>query len=104
MGQLAEDTSNAAQGRLSELEAYKQRNSSEVEHLKAELHEFQIRAREEAIVCSEAVAAAQLLKADKEELEAKYQEAIGSTKDNSDSFESLRSALSSSADMRSVLE
>ncbi|KAG4414932.1 hypothetical protein IFR04_011955 [Cadophora malorum] len=102
--QLAEDTSNAAQGRLSELEAYKQRNSSEVEHLKAELHEFQIRAREEAIVCSEAVAAAQLLKADKEELEAKYQEAIGSTKDNSDSFESLRSALSSSADMRSVLE
>ncbi|KAG4440796.1 hypothetical protein IFR05_003724 [Cadophora sp. M221] len=102
--QLAEDTSNAAQGRLSELEAYKQRNSSEVERLKAELHEFQIRAREEAIVCSEAVAAAQLMRADKDELEAKYHEAVGSTKDNSESFESLRVALSSSADMRNVLE
>ncbi|KAK0112406.1 Negative regulator of mitotic exit [Cadophora gregata f. sp. sojae] len=102
--QLAEDTTNAAQGRLSELEAYKQRNSSEVEHLKAELHEFQIRAREEAVVCAEAVAAAQLLKADKEELEARHREVVGSTKDNSDSFESLRSALASSADMRSVLE
>ncbi|KAH9208040.1 hypothetical protein DL95DRAFT_428852 [Leptodontidium sp. 2 PMI_412] len=102
--QLAEDTSNAAQSRLSELEAYKQRNSSEVERLKAELHEFQISAREEAIVCSEAVAAAQLLRADKDELEAKYQEAVGSTKDNSESFESLRVALSSSADMRNVLE
>ncbi|KAH7333205.1 hypothetical protein BKA65DRAFT_403806 [Rhexocercosporidium sp. MPI-PUGE-AT-0058] len=102
--QLAEDTSNAAQSRLSELEVYKQRNSSEVEHLKAELHEFQIRAREEAIVCSEAVAAAQLLRADKAELETKYQEAVGSSKDNSESFEALRVALSSSADMRSVLE
>ncbi|CZS91855.1 related to cell polarity protein tea1p [Rhynchosporium agropyri] len=101
---LADDTLNAAQSRLSELEAYKQKNSSEVEHLKAELHEFQIRAREEAIVCSEAVAAAQILRADKDELEAKYQEAIGSTKDNSESFGSLRAALSSSADMRNVLE
>jgi len=101
---LAEDTSNSCQNRISELEMYKQQNSSEVEQLKAELHEFQKQAREEAIVCAEAVAAAQLLQADKDELEIKYQEAIGSSKDHSDTFESLREAIASSADMRNLLE
>lgn len=102
--QLAEDTANTAQGRLTELELYKQRNSSDVEHLKAELHELQTAAREEAIVCADAVAAAQLLQAEKGELETKYQQVIGSTKDNSETFESLRVALASSALMRESLE
>ncbi|EKD11987.1 uncharacterized protein L3040_005906 [Drepanopeziza brunnea f. sp. 'multigermtubi'] len=102
--QLAESTLNTAQGRMSELESYKQQNSSEVERLKAELHEFQRASREEAIVCSEAVAAVQLLQAEKDELEARYEEAIGSTKDDSDTFESLREALASSADMRENLQ
>lgn len=101
---LAEDTANSVQGRLSELEAYRQKNSSEVESLKAELHESQTKARDEAIVCAEAVAAAQLLQADKDDLEMKYKEAIGSSKDHSDTFESLREAIASSADMRQLLE
>jgi hypothetical protein len=101
---LAEDTANSVQGRLSELEAYRQKNSSEVESLKAELHESQTKAREEAIICAEAVAAAQLLQADKDDLEIKYTEAIGSSKDHSDTFESLREAIASSADMRNLLE
>jgi chromosome segregation ATPase len=101
---LAEDTANSVQGRLSELEAYRQKNSSEVESLKAELHESQTKAREEAIICAEAVAAAQLLQADKDDLETKYTEAIGSSKDHSDTFESLREAIASSADMRNLLE
>jgi Galactose oxidase, central domain len=101
---LAEDTANSCQNRISELELYKQQNSSEVEQLKAELHEFQKKAREEAIVCAEAVAAAQLLQADKDELESKYQDAIGSSKDHSDTFESLREAIASSVDMRTLLE
>jgi chromosome segregation ATPase len=101
---LAEDTSNSCQSRISDLEMYKQQNSSEVERLKAELHEFQVKAREEAIICAEAVAAAQLLQADKDELESKYQDAIGSSKDHSDTFESLREAIASSADMRNLLE
>ncbi|PBP24073.1 kelch domain-containing protein [Diplocarpon rosae] len=102
--QLAEDTLNTAQSRLSELEMYKQRNSSEVERLKAELHEYQIRAREEAIVYSEAIASAQLLQAEKDEIEERYHEAVSSTKDNNATFESLREALNSSGEMRAVLE
>ncbi|PBP24417.1 kelch domain-containing protein [Diplocarpon rosae] len=102
--QLAEDTLNTAQSRLSELEMYKQRNSSDVERLKAELHEYQIRAREEAIVYSEAIASAQLLQAEKDEIEERYHEAVSSTKDNNATFESLREALNSSGEMRAVLE
>jgi hypothetical protein len=102
--QLSEDLSNTTQSRMTALETYKQQNSSEVERLKAELHEFQVMAREEAIVCAEAVAAAQLLQADKDELEGRYNEAVGSSKDQSDTFASLRDAVASSADMRNLLE
>lgn len=101
---LAEETSNTAQGRLTELETYKQQNSSDVERLKAEMHELQIKAREEGIVCAEAVAAAQLIQADKDELEERYKEAVGASKDHSDTFESLREAIASSAEMRNLLE
>jgi DNA repair exonuclease SbcCD ATPase subunit len=102
--QLAEDTSNNTQSRIVELEAYKQKNSSIVETLRAELHDFQMKAREESIICAEAVAAAQILEADKKDLETQYKEALGASKEHSDTFESLRDALSSSADMRSLLE
>lgn len=102
--QLAEDLSNTTQSRMTSLETYRQQNSSEVERLKAELHEFQIKAREEAIVCAEAVTAAQLLQADKDELQGRYDEAMGSSKDHSDTFGSLREAVASSADMRDLLE
>ncbi|KAF4634383.1 hypothetical protein G7Y89_g3715 [Cudoniella acicularis] len=102
--QLAEDSQNSVQSRMTELETYKQQNSSEVERLKAELHEFQTKAREEAIVCAEAVAAVQLLQVDKTELKQKYEEAVGSSKDHSDTFESLREAIASSADMRNLLQ
>jgi chromosome segregation ATPase len=102
--QLAEETSNSAQSRMAELENYKQANSSEVERLKAELHEVETKAREEAIVLSEAVAAAQLIQVEKDELETKYNEAMGSSKDHSDTFESLREAVTSSANMRNLLE
>ena len=102
--QLAEDLSNTTQSRMTGLETYRQQNSSEVERLKAELHEFQIKAREESIVCAEAVAAAQVLQADKDELQNNYDEAMGSSKDHSDTFASLREAVASSADMRDLLE
>ena len=102
--QLAEDLSNTVQSRMTGLEAYKQQNSSEVERLKVELHEFQVKAREEAIICAEAVGAAQLLQADKDELEGRYNEAMGSSKDHSETFASLREAVASSADMRNLLE
>ena len=101
---LAEDLQNSVQQRMSELEAYKQQNSSEVELLKAELHEYQTKAREEAITCAEAVAAVQLLKAEKQDLERKYSEAESSSMEHNDTFESLREAITSSADMKNLLE
>lgn len=101
---LAEDISNTAQSRAAELEAYKQQNSSEVERLKAELHELETKAREEAIVCSEAVASAQLIQADKDELEERYKEVLDMSKDHSSTFQSLREAIASSAEMRNLLE
>ncbi|TAQ88580.1 hypothetical protein B7494_g3099 [Chlorociboria aeruginascens] len=102
--QLAEDTVNTAQARMAELETYKQQNSAEVESLKAELYESQVKAREEAVVSQEAVAAAQLIQAEKDELEARYNEVAGASKEHSDTFDSLREAVSSSADMRKLLE
>lgn len=101
---LAEDASNSVQTRMTELEAYKQQNSSEVERLKAELHGFQIKAREEAIICAEAVSAAQLIQVDKDELEVKYKEAVGASKDHNDTFASLREAMASTTDMKNLLE
>lgn len=101
---LAEDTTNSTQSRMTELETYKQQNSAEVERLKSEVHELQIKAREEAYVCAEAVAAAQLLQADKDELESLYKGVMESTKNHGDTFESLREAIASSTDMRNLLE
>jgi chromosome segregation ATPase len=101
---LAEDSQSSVQQRMAELEAYKHQNSSEVELLKAELHESQTKARQEAITCAEAVAAVQLLRAEKHDLERKYREAESSTRDHNDTFESLREAITSSADMKNMLE
>lgn len=102
--QLAEDTANLTQARMTELQAYKQQNSSEVELLKAELHELEVQAREEAIICAEAVATAQLIQAEKDELEARHKEVMETTQDHSETFESLREAITSSADMKNLLE
>lgn len=101
---LAEDTANSTENRMTELEAYKQQNSSEVERLRAELHELQIKAREEGIVCAEAVATVAVLQAEKEQLESRHKEIEEAAKDHSDTFESLREAIASSADMRNMLE
>jgi len=102
--QLAEDTANISQTRIAELESYKQKNSSEVESLKAELHHVQIEAREQATQCADAVAKAQLLEVDKESLEIKHNELIENSKDHSDTFDSLREAMAASHGMKELLE
>lgn len=102
--QLANETSNASQSRINELEAYKQQNASEVERLRAELHQVQKIAREDATVRTEAVATAELLKAAKDELQAKYESEVTSLKDRSATFESLREALAASTQLKVVVE
>ncbi|SPJ83648.1 related to cell polarity protein tea1p [Fusarium torulosum] len=102
--QLADDTSNAAQKRMAELESYKQQTSTEVERLKAELHLAQHEAREHSVARAEIVAAVELLRIEKSDMEQKYQEAVGSSKDHSDTFESLRAAIVASEDSTALLE
>lgn len=102
--QLAEDTTKVAEARISELESYKQQNSTEAETLRAELHHVQKEAREQAAQCAEAVAKAQLLEIEKESLESRHKELTETSRDNSDTFESLREALASSHGMKELLE
>lgn len=101
---LADDTVTASQKRMAELEAYKQQNSSEAERLKAELHVTQREAREQSITAAEAVAAAQMLRLEKQDLQHKLDEAIGSSKEHAETFESLRNAVAASAETRGLLE
>lgn len=102
--QLSEDTFNAAQRRMTDLENYKQQTSYELERLKAELHSSQREAREQSVIAAEAVAASQLLRVDKEEFERQYKDAAGSAKDHTDSFGSLRAAVAASDEMKTLLE
>ncbi|QPC69959.1 hypothetical protein HYE68_000711 [Fusarium pseudograminearum] len=101
---LADDTSNAAQKRMAELESYKQQTSTEVERLKAELHLAQHEAREHSVARAEVAATVELLHIEKNDMEQKYHEAIGNSKDHSETFDSLRAAIVASEDSTALLE
>ncbi|KAK6225011.1 kelch domain-containing protein [Colletotrichum tabaci] len=102
--QLADDTTNASQKRMSELESYKTMTSTELEQLKAELHMIQKEAREQAVQYTEAMAAIQLMTVEKEDFEAKYNKSIGNSKEQNETFDSLREAMAASAEMKALLE
>lgn len=101
---IADDTVSAAEKRMVALEAYKQQSSSELEQLKAELHLVQREAREQSVLAHESQAALQLLQAEKTKFESQYQEAVGSSRDHSETMESLRDAIAASAETKAVLE
>ncbi|RWA14118.1 hypothetical protein EKO27_g973 [Xylaria grammica] len=101
---LADEALSATQKRMTELESYKQETSSEIERLRAELHISQREAREQSIIAADAVAATNLLRIEKDEFEAKYNEAAGNNSEEGDTLESLRKAVAMSTDMRNHLE
>ncbi|KJZ74801.1 hypothetical protein HIM_05918 [Hirsutella minnesotensis 3608] len=101
---LADETATAAQKRMADLENYKQMTSTEMERLKAELHLAQRESRDQSVVCAEATAALELLRVEKSEFQAKYDEAAGNSRDQEGTFESLRSAMVASQDARTHLE
>ncbi len=101
--QLADETLGAAQKRMTELESYKQETSSEIERLRAELHFSQREAREQSIIAADAAAVTNLLRIEKDEFEAKYNEAAGNSEAN-DALDSLRKAIAMSTDIRNHLE
>ncbi|KAI8284474.1 hypothetical protein K4K60_001887 [Colletotrichum sp. SAR11_57] len=102
--QLADDTTNASQKRMSELESYKTMTSTDLEQLKAELHMVQKEAREQAVQYTEAMAAMQLLKVEREDFEKKYNESVGNSKEQNNTFDSLREAMAASVEMKAHLE
>ncbi|KAL8290881.1 hypothetical protein RB598_006224 [Gaeumannomyces tritici] len=101
---LADETTNAAQKRMSALETYKQQTSLETESLRAELHMLQREAREQSLVAAEAVAQSGMLRVEKNELEVKYNEVSGSSEEHSTAIASLREALVSSDETKELLE
>ena len=101
---LADDTANAAQKRMVDLENYKQQNASELERLKAELHLAQREAREQSVAAAEAIASAQMLRVEKDEFEYKYTEAVGSSQEHAMTFDSLRGVVAASAGTKALLE
>ncbi|KAJ2976122.1 hypothetical protein NQ176_g5136 [Zarea fungicola] len=102
--QLADDTANAAEKRLAHLETYKQQTSGEVERLKSELHISQREAREHSVSGADALSALALLKAEKEEVTSKYNDAVGTSRSHDETFTSLRAAIKASEDGKSHVE
>ncbi|ORY09193.1 hypothetical protein BCR34DRAFT_375419 [Clohesyomyces aquaticus] len=102
--QLAEDTADAAQKRLQELDSSGQKNSAELENLRAELHEAQRVAREASANASDAEASSRLLAVDKNELTAKFSKISSESKNHASVLQSLREAVSSSSDKSAMLE
>ncbi|KAK8049872.1 kelch domain-containing protein [Apiospora phragmitis] len=102
--QLADETATAAQKRMADLEAYKQQTSLEVESLRAELHNAQREAREQATAAAEAVASMAMLRVEHNDLQGKYEDAPSSDKEGGSTLDSLREALTASADMRNHFE
>ena len=101
---LADDTANAAQKRMADLETYKQQNSLELERLRGELHHAQKESRQQAVEAAEAVAALSLLKVERDELHRRAEESATSSKDHEETFESLRRAVVASSETKTVLE
>lgn len=102
--QLADDTANASQKRMAELESYKTTTSPELERLKAELHMAQREAREQSVLHSEAMGAMELLRVERDEWQAKYEESVGSSQERDQTFASLKEAVAASAEMKVLLE
>ncbi|KAI1824382.1 hypothetical protein F4861DRAFT_506640 [Xylaria intraflava] len=102
--QLVDETLSTTQKRMTELESYKQETSLEIERLRAELHMSQREAREQSVIATDAVAATDLLRIEKKEFEAKYNEATRDNKEGNDTLDSLRKAVAMSIDTRNHLE
>jgi chromosome segregation ATPase len=102
--QLADDTAEAAQRRVQELDSTRQKNAAEFEELRAALHETERVAREASASAAEAEASSKLLTVDKSELGAKLTKITEESRNHTTILHSLREALSSSSDKATLLE
>jgi len=102
--QLAEDTAEAAQNRVQELDSTRQKASSEIESLRADLHEAERLAREASSKAAEADTSAKLLAVDKQELSAKSIRLLDDSKRHTSLLQSLREAVAASAAKSALFE
>ena len=101
---LAEDTAEAAQKRVTELDVFRQQHSSEIETLRSELHEAQSAHREISANHSEITAEHQILVVDKNELNGKLERALAETENHDEILSSVRTAVQASTDKADMLE
>ncbi|GAB7356853.1 hypothetical protein MBLNU459_g7724t1, partial [Dothideomycetes sp. NU459] len=102
--QLAEDTVDTAQKRVTELDMDRQRHVSELESLRAELHELRTTAREASASHADILSAHQLLTVDHNEASGKLERALADTQTHSSVISSLREALTASTEKATLLE
>ncbi|KAF2109717.1 hypothetical protein BDV96DRAFT_502114 [Lophiotrema nucula] len=102
--QLAEDTADAAQKRVQELDSTRQKNAGEFDSLRAELHEAQRIAREASASAAEAETTSRLLSVDKNELSSRFAKVSEESKNHATILQSLREAVAASSDKTSLLE
>jgi hypothetical protein len=102
--QLADETAEAAQARVQELDSTRQKTAAECEGLRAELHEAQRVAREVSASAAEAETSSRLLAVDKEELSAKVAHFTTQTTSHAAVLETLREAVAASSEKSNLLE
>src|SRR5690606_38143890 len=101
---LADETASAAQSRVSELDEFRNRAASEMESLRSQLLETERENRDVAAKSAEAVAEAQVLKLDKEELSARLKEALDNETDLRSGLDAIQIAIVTTSDKTTVLE
>ncbi|KAL5114242.1 Negative regulator of mitotic exit [Pleosporales sp. CAS-2024a] len=102
--QLAEDTAEAAQNRVQELDSTRQKATAECERLRADLHEAERIAREASASAAEAEMSAKLLAVDKQEMSAKLARLTEDATRHMSLLQSLRDAVAASAEKTTLLE
>ena len=102
--QLADETAEAAQTRVQELDSTRQKAAAESESLRAELHEAQRVAREVSASAAEAETSSRLLAVDKEELSAKVAHFTTASTNHATVLETLREAVAASSEKSGLLE
>jgi hypothetical protein len=102
--QLAEDTAEAAQNRVQELDSTRQKFTAECESLRAGLHEAERIAREASASAAEADTSAKLLAVDKQEMGSKLTRLSEESKRHVSLLQSLREAVAASSDKTTLLE
>jgi chromosome segregation ATPase len=101
---LAEETADAAQKRVNELDSTRQKATAESESLRAELHEAERIAREVSTSAAEAETSSKLLAIDKQELNTKVAKLSEESRTHSSLIQSLRDAAFASSEKTSFLE